>query len=85
LVLVSQPNGLDLVDGFPLPNLLGYSLGLLLWSGLFLIFTFVLNLSIIRLICLIDFLSWLGDFLLIFNLLSDLLGNEELDWVLNEL
>ena len=72
--LLSQPDGLDLVDGVPLPDLLGDSLGLGL-LGSFLLgrfgFTLVLDLGVIllslfssgfsRLLLLIGYL--LADFL----------------------
>jgi hypothetical protein len=92
LTLLSQPDGLDFVDGFPFPDLFSHSLGLLLLG--FLLLTFVLNFSIIFLNFLlfsgllslgILISSWLGLFLIFFNLLSDFLGDEKLDWVLDEL
>jgi hypothetical protein len=84
--LLSQPDGLDLVDGIPLPDLLGDSLGLgLLWSFLLgrLGFTLVLDLGVILLSL---FSSGLSEFLLLIrHLLADFLREEKLDGVLDEL
>ena len=84
--LLSQPDGLNLIDGLPLPDLLGYCLGLRLLGGLIfsgLGFTLILDLSIV----LLSFLCGLINRLLVFigDLLADLLREEELDGVLNEL
>ena len=84
--LLSQPDGLDLVDGVPLPDLLGDSLGLGL-LGSFLLgrlgLTLVLDFSVILLSLLCSGLG--GLLLLIGNLLADFLGEEKLDGVLDEL
>ena len=84
--LLSQPDGLDLVDGIPLPDLLGDSLGLGL-LGSFLLgrlgLTLVLDFGVILLNLISSGLS--GFILLIGNLLADFLGEEKLDGVLDEL
>jgi hypothetical protein len=84
--LLSQPDGLDLIDGVPLPDLLGDSLGLGL-LGSFLLgrlgFTLVLDFGVILLSLLSSGLS--GLLLLIGHLLADFLGKEKLDGVLDEL
>jgi hypothetical protein len=75
--LLSQPDGLDLVDGVPLPDLLGDSLGLGL-LGSFLLsrlgFSLVLDLSVILLSLFSSGLS--GLLLLIGYLLADFLREE---------
>ena len=75
--LLSQPDGLDLIDGVPLPDLLGDSLGLGL-LGSFLLgrlgFTFVLDFGVILLSLLSGGLG--GLLLLIGYLLADLLREE---------
>ena len=84
--LLSQPDGFDLVDSVPLPDLLGDSLGLGLF-GSFLLgrlgFTLVLDFGVILLSLISCGLS--GFLLLIGNLLADFLGEEKLDGVLDEL
>ena len=84
--LLSQPDGLDLVDGVPLPDLLGDSLGLG-FLGSFLLgrlgFTLVLDFSVILLSLLSSGLS--GLLFLIGYLLADFLGKEKFDGVLDEL
>lgn len=89
--LFSQPQSLDLVDSFPLPNLFSNSLGLGL-LGLLLVFgrlgfTLILDFSIIGLGgFLIDGFLLDGLFgFLIGDGLSDFLGEEKLDGVLDEL
>ena len=75
--LLSQPDGLDLVDGVPLPDLLGDSLGLG-FLGSFLLgrlgFTLVLDFGVILLSLLSSGLS--GLLLLIGYLLADFLREE---------
>jgi hypothetical protein len=86
LALLSEPDGLDLIDGLPLPDLFGNSL-LLLFLGLFLgflLFALVLDLILLLNLLVFLFLSFSLSLILV-NLLSDLLGDEELDWVLDEL
>ena len=81
--LLSQPDGLDLVDGVPFPDLLGDSLGLGL-LGSFLLgrlgFTLILDFGVILLSLLSSGLS--GFLLLIGYLLADFLGKEKLEGVL---
>ena len=84
--LLSKPDGLYLIDGVPLPDLLGDSLGLGL-LGSFLLgrlgLTLVLDFGVI----LLSFISGgLSRFLLLIrNLLADFFGEEKLDGVLDEL
>ena len=83
--LLSQPDGLDLVDCLPLPDLLGDCLGLGL-LGSFLLgrfgFTLILDLSVILLSIFSNGFS--GLLFLIGYLLADFLREEKLDGVLDE-
>ena len=85
--LLSKPDCLNLVDGLPLPDLLGDSLCLRLLGGLifsWLGFTLILDFSII-LLSLIGGGLVSGLLLLVWDLLADFLREEELDGILNEL
>ena len=83
--LLSQPDGLDLVDCLPFPDLLGDCLGLGL-LGSFLLgrfgFTLILDLSVILLSIFSSGFS--GLLFLIGYLLAEFLREEKLDGVLDE-
>ena len=84
--LVTEPDGFDLVNGFPFPDLFSDCLGLLLFFfGFFvdIFFTLIGDFSIILCLISLSISSWF--FNLLFNFLSDLLRDEKFDWVLDEL
>ena len=83
--LVTEPDGFDLVNGFPFPDLFSNCLGLFLFFLSFFVYcflAFISNFSIILWLFLLSIFS--GGLFLFFNLLSDLLGDEKFDWVLDE-